>query len=150
MITAQSASFVTLPQYNKIILKISPVGKTSKQINNILHDSIDTSTVTFPHTTKSWLASNIPQLKTTNVIMYTSNTNNIILLFPQLLHPFNSLFPRTNWINWHQKGKPFWILMNQEIIGWQKHQLDHTQFICTSLQTDNHASTSSLISTKHI
>ena len=29
-------------------------------------------------------------------------------------------------------------------MGWQWHQLDHMQVICTSLQTDNHASTSSL------
>jgi len=29
--------------------------------------------------------------------------------------------------------------------GWQWHQMDHTQIICTSLQTDNHTSTSSLI-----
>jgi len=27
-------------------------------------------------------------------------------------------------------------------MGWQWHQLDHMQIICTSLQTDNHASTS--------
>jgi len=27
---------------------------------------------------------------------------------------------------------------------WQWHQLDHIQIICTSLQTDNHGSTSSL------
>jgi len=37
-----------------------------------------------------------------------------------------------------------WILMQQETMGWQWHQLDHMQIICTSLQTDNHASTSSL------
>jgi len=37
-----------------------------------------------------------------------------------------------------------WILMKQEMIGWQWHQLDHMQIICTSLQTDNHASTSPL------
>jgi len=30
------------------------------------------------------------------------------------------------------------------MVGWQWHQLDHMQIICTSLQTDNHASTSSL------
>ena len=41
----------------------------------------------------------------------------------------------------HQKGKPFWILLEQEMMGWQWHQLDHKQIICTSLQTDNHAST---------
>ena len=27
------------------------------------------------------------------------------------------------------------------MMGWQWHQLDHTQIICISLQTDNHAST---------
>jgi len=30
-------------------------------------------------------------------------------------------------------------------MGWQWHQLDHAQIIRTSLQTDNHASTSSLL-----
>jgi len=33
--------------------------------------------------------------------------------------------------------------MKQETMGWQWHQLDHMQIICTLLQTDNHASTSS-------
>jgi len=33
--------------------------------------------------------------------------------------------------------------MKQEMTGWQWHQLDHLQIICTSLQTDNHTSTSS-------
>ena len=28
------------------------------------------------------------------------------------------------------------------MMGWQRHQLDHMQIICTSLQTDNHASIS--------
>ena len=30
------------------------------------------------------------------------------------------------------------------MMGWQWHQLDYMQIICTSLQTDNHASTSPL------
>ena len=34
--------------------------------------------------------------------------------------------------------------MKLEMVGWQWHQLDHMQVICTSLQTDNHTSTSSL------
>jgi len=37
--------------------------------------------------------------------------------------------------------------MREEMMGvleWQWHQLDHTQTICTSLQTDNHTNTSSL------
>jgi len=40
--------------------------------------------------------------------------------------------------------KPFWILIKQEMMGWQWHQLDHMQVISTLLQTDNHASTTSL------
>jgi len=35
--------------------------------------------------------------------------------------------------------------MKQEMISWQWHQLEHVQMIRTSLQTDNHASTSPLI-----
>jgi len=61
-----------------------------------------------------------------------------------LLHPFNVLFSGTTWVSRHQKGKPFWILLEQEMMGRQWHQLDHTQIICTSLHTDNHASTSAL------
>jgi len=44
----------------------------------------------------------------------------------------------------NQKGKPFWILPEKEMMGWPWHQLGHMQTICTSLQTDNHASTSPL------
>jgi len=36
------------------------------------------------------------------------------------------------------------VLMKQKVIGWQWHQLDHMQIICTSLQTDNRTGTSSL------
>jgi len=48
------------------------------------------------------------------------------------------------WVSRHQKGKPFWILLEQEMMGWQRHQLDHMQIICTLLQRDNHANTSPL------
>jgi len=34
--------------------------------------------------------------------------------------------------------------MKQETMKWQWHLLDHMQIICMLLQTDNHASTSSL------
>ena len=50
------------------------------------------------------------------------------------LHPFNSLFSRTSWVGWYQKGKLFWILLEQEMMGWQWHQLDHMQIISTLLQ----------------
>jgi len=42
------------------------------------------------------------------------------------------------------KHTPTLILMKQEMMGCQWHQLDHMQIICISLQTDNHAGTSSL------
>jgi len=56
--------------------------------------------------------------------------------------PIYSDFTRTTWVSQHEV-KPTWIIMKQEMIGWQWHQLDHMQIIRTSLQTDNHASTSS-------
>jgi len=43
-----------------------------------------------------------------------------------------------------RKVKPICILMKQEMMGWQWHQLHHMQIICISLETDNHASTSSV------
>jgi len=36
------------------------------------------------------------------------------------------------------------ILLEHEMMGWQWHQLDQMQIICTSLHSDNHASTSPL------
>jgi len=61
-----------------------------------------------------------------------------LLLLLLLLHLFNSLFTRTAWVCQHQKGKSFWILSKQEMMGWRWHQLNHMQIICTLLQTDNH------------
>jgi len=34
-----------------------------------------------------------------------------------------------------RKDKPMWILMKQEMMGWQWHQLDNMQIIWSSLQT---------------
>ena len=55
-----------------------------------------------------------------------------------------AFFSRKTRVSRHQKGKPFWILLKQEMMGWQWYQLHHIQIIYTTLQTDNHASTSSL------
>ena len=56
----------------------------------------------------------------------------------------NGLFSSTTWVSRHQKGKSFCILLAQEMMGWQWHQLDHMQIICTWLQTDNQANTTPL------
>ena len=61
-----------------------------------------------------------------------------LLLLLLLQHPFNSLFAKTTWVSRH------WILLEQQMMGWQWHQLDHMQLTCISLQTDNHVSTSPL------
>jgi len=59
-------------------------------------------------------------------------------------HPLKGIFSRTTGIVSIRKVKLIWILIKQETMGWQRHQLDHMQIICTSLQTHNHTSTSSL------
>ena len=34
-----------------------------------------------------------------------------------LVLPFNGLFSRTTWVSWYQKGKPVWIWMRQDMMG---------------------------------
>ena len=53
----------------------------------------------------------------------------------------NGLFSRTTWVSRYQKGETSLNLNEVRydgVWGWQWHQLDHMQTICTSLQTDNH------------
>ena len=71
----------------------------------------------------------------------------LLLLLVLLLHPFNGLFSMSAWVSWYQKGKTNLALneaRDDGVLGWQWHQLDHMQKICTSLQTDNHTNISSL------
>jgi len=60
-------------------------------------------------------------------------------------HTFNGLFSRTIWVNQYQKGRNILDFneAREDKTGWQWHQLDHVQIICTSFQTDNHTSNSS-------
>jgi len=64
-----------------------------------------------------------------------------------LLHPFNGFCSTSAWVSWYQKGQTS-LDVNEArddgVSGWQWHQLDHMQTICTSLQTDNHTNTSSV------
>jgi len=55
-------------------------------------------------------------------------------------HPFNGPFSRTTWVGRYQKGKTNLDFTEARHSEWQWHQLGHMQ-VCTSLQTDNHAST---------
>jgi len=81
-------------------------------------------------------------MNVTKLVSLTRRTHYPVLLL--LLHPFNGLFSKRTWVSRHQKGKPFWILLEQEMMGWHRYQLDHMQIICTSLQTHYHNRTSSL------
>jgi len=47
-----------------------------------------------------------------------------------------TFFSTTIWVSRHQKGKPFWILLEQEMMGWQWHQLDHMQISDEYYDTD--------------
>ena len=60
------------------------------------------------------------------------------------LHPFDDIFSRTTRVSRYQKAKTSLDLneaRDDGVCGQQLHQLDNMQTICTSLQTDNHAST---------
>ena len=57
-----------------------------------------------------------------------------------LLHTFNDPLSGTIQVSRYQKGKTNLCFTEARDSEWQWHQLGHTQ-VCTSLQTDNHAST---------
>ena len=55
-------------------------------------------------------------------------------------HPFNGPLSGTTRVRWYQKGKTNLDFTGARDSEWQWHHLGHMQ-VCTSLQTDNHAST---------
>ena len=57
------------------------------------------------------------------------------------VQPFNGLFSRTTWVSRYQKGKTNLDFTGARDSEWQCHHLGHIIQVCTSLQTDNHAST---------
>ena len=61
-------------------------------------------------------------------------------LFIPHTHLFNGPFSGTTQVSQYQKGKTNLDFTEARDSEWQWHQLDHMQ-VCTSLQTNNHAST---------
>ena len=55
-------------------------------------------------------------------------------------HPLNGPLSGTTQVSWYQKGKTNLDFTEARDNEWQWHQLGHMQ-VCTSLQTDDHAST---------
>jgi len=66
-----------------------------------------------------------------------------ILVYYTHTHPFNGPFSGTTQVSRDQKGKTDLDFTEARDSEWQWNQLGHMQ-VCTSLQTDNHASTSPL------
>ena len=56
------------------------------------------------------------------------------------IHPFNGPFSGTTQVSQYQKGETNLDFTEARDSEWPWHQLGHMQ-VCTSLQTDNHAST---------
>jgi len=79
------------------------------------------------------------------------NYVSVILCIPVYISStFNGLFSRTTWASRYQNSKISLDLneaRDNGVLGWQWHQLDRMQTICTSIQADNHINTSSLIFT---
>jgi len=64
-------------------------------------------------------------------------------------HPFNGPFSGTTQVSRYQKGKANLDFTGARDSEWQWHQLGCMQ-VCTSLQTDNHASTPPLSLACHV
>ena len=73
----------------------------------------------------------------------TSSSDALPLVSNQLTHththPINGSLSRTTWVSRYQKGKTSLDFTEARDSEWHWHQLGHMQ-VCTSLQTDNHAS----------
>ena len=80
--------------------------------------------------------------------LYTSTRQYVrqqsVLLLNASTHPFNGPLSRTTQVSQYQEGKTNLDLTEARDSEWQWHQVGHMQ-ICTSLQTDNNASTPPLI-----
>ena len=73
----------------------------------------------------------------------------VILIHPywhKHTHPSNGPFSGTTRVSWYQDNKTNLDFTEARDSEWQWHQLGHMQ-VCTSLQTNNHASTPSLTQT---
>ena len=63
-----------------------------------------------------------------------------VILFTTTTTPVNGPLSGTTQVSRYQKGKTSLDFTNAKYSEWQWHQLGYMQ-VCTSLQTDNHAST---------
>ena len=74
------------------------------------------------------------------ITAHTVSHKNRTSLVNIYIYPFNGLLSGTTQVSRYQKGKTNLDFTEARASEWQWHQLGHMQ-VCTSLQTDNHAST---------
>ena len=127
------ASLVWLPSLSTLLCVITPTTDHWHRAPQLLV------------TRRRLLAEPCRYLRTPPTLTAALHVTRFSLSQQQQQHLFSRLFSRTTWIGRYQKDKPFCILLKQEMAGWLWHRLNHMQVICTSLQIDNHASTSSLM-----
>ena len=79
---------------------------------------------------------------TTDFITFLANSvgKTRTVYFKSYTHPFNGPFSGTTQVGRYQKVKTSLDFTEARDSEWQWHQLGHMQ-VCTSFQTDNHAST---------
>jgi len=82
-----------------------------------------------------------PALLRTHSFFFFAVPNSMLRYYTSThTHTFNGPFSGTTRVSRYQKGKTNLDFTEARDSEWQWHQLGHTQ-VCTSLQTDNHAST---------
>ena len=74
------------------------------------------------------------------LILYVTTNINLHSEMTAQTHPFNDSLSGTTRVSQYQKGRTNLDFTEARDSEWQRHQLGHMQ-VCTSLQTDNHAST---------
>ena len=92
----------------------------------------------------NWSTAKISSVQCNSKEKYTILTTLITIYITRTVqhtytHPFNCPFSGTTHISWYQKGKTKLDFTEARDSEWHWHQLGHMQ-VCTSLQTDNHAS----------
>ena len=129
-----------VPQPVVVLLRLAPVvqlGAQSPQHERHRDARLSHQAVDHVH---RLVAVNPPRGKTLNKHTCTLHSSLRHWSIINHTHPFNGPLSGTTRVSWYQTGKTNLDFTEARDSEWQWHQLGHMQ-VCTSLQTDNHAST---------
>ena len=122
------------------------MGQSTVAICCLLSDNDDPSNIPLFRTAqvsryqeKPFIPLQIGRSKTFHYIIHAFSPNQSLSIHTHT-HLFNSPLSGSTWVSRYQKGKTNLDFTEARDSKWQRHQLGHMQ-VCTSLQTDNHAST---------